>query len=384
MTTFLHLTDIHIDLDYWEGAPTDCVLGSTGLGCCRRYDIPLSGSGKAGAWGNTNCDAPVQLVNATLGYIAKQHPNLEFALYGGDTVGHHDLSQSIGRNLATIDTLDKLLHTHLPHLDIFPNQGNHDTYPIDQTLPYVEPQMRKQISADWQNWIGEAAASEFADRGYYSFRISDRLRVASINSIQYDGHNVAKSSEIGPQEAWLRGILDSATPTDKVLILGHIPPMGGESTDVYNQWLVPLLANYSDVILGKLFGHSHKDALRVYFENTLNFTTALITPSLMPDKRDPCYRVYEYDPSSLVLQDYTQYCVNLTATNLENRLVPYRQYRFREVYPVPDLSDASLRTLAKLLPTQPSLALSYCNYNLGITQCNAEQVESQVGAIQVE
>ena len=88
--------------------------------------------------------------------------------------------------------------------------------------------------------------------------------------------------------------------------------------------------------------------------------------------------------SSLVLQDYTQYCVNLTATNLENKLVPYSQYRFSEVYPVADLSDASLRTLAKLLPTQPSLALSYCNYNLGITQCNAEQVESQVGAILVE
>ena len=53
---FLHLTDVHYDLLYEPGSPTKCVLGSTGLGCCHKHDLPLKNSTKASKWGDYNCD----------------------------------------------------------------------------------------------------------------------------------------------------------------------------------------------------------------------------------------------------------------------------------------------------------------------------------------
>ena len=55
----LHITDIHYDIDYHEGAATNCIFASTGMRCCHKYDIPISTIEPAGKWGDYNCDDTV-------------------------------------------------------------------------------------------------------------------------------------------------------------------------------------------------------------------------------------------------------------------------------------------------------------------------------------
>ena len=169
---FLHVTDIHIDTSYHTGSPTHCVLGSTGLGCCRKYDIPLMGSPKARRWGEKTCDAPLLLVNETFRWISQHFTNLDFVLYGGDTVGHHDLSQSESKNLETLGLMSDMFNHHFSTIPVIPNQGNHDTYPIDQTLPGVTGRMREQLSEYWSPRLGVEASSKFATQCYFTYSIS--------------------------------------------------------------------------------------------------------------------------------------------------------------------------------------------------------------------
>ena len=353
-TSFLHLTDIHLDLDYHVGAPNKCVLGKTGLGCCRSYDIPLSGSAPAGEWGDPNCDTPFSLVNATLAWIVDNIPDLEFVTYSGDTVGHHDLSQSISKNVNTLSTTASLFHTHFPNIPVLPNQGNHDTYPIDQTLPGVTTYMRNQLADEWAPLMSTSTAQEFYQQGYYAYPISAYLTVVSIDTLQYDSNNIARKKDFGPQLEWLRGIIgDARSRGTKILLIGHIFPSAGESTPMYSNTLLDILHNSSDVIIGNLFGHSHKDQFLVSSPDV----ALLVSPSIMPDARDPCFRIYSYLDT---LIDYDQYCVDLARTNQQNALYVYHDYGFADTYGVLDISATSLIDVAKRLPHDSILGLDYC------------------------
>lgn len=383
---FLHITDLHMDINYRKGSPNQCVLGSTGLGCCRPYDIPLNGSQPAGSWGDKNCDAPQKLIEYLLDYIGDHNAsNLDFVLYGGDTVGHHDLSQSYGKNLDDMHTLHQALYQRLPAIPVFPNRGNHDTFPIDQTVPFMDARMRDDIAKDWEGWIGPEAAHSFQKNGYYNVSVSGRLTVASIDTISYDTNNLAKQSTVGRQAQWLEGLLEDTQrrPGHKVLLLGHIFPKAGESPLFYDEWMAALMSKYQGVLMAKLFGHSHEDAFRIY-ESTLStiFPTVLITPSLMPDHRDPCYRLYAYNTKTLILRDYEQYCVDLDASNAQDRLVVYLDYRFSEAYVNPDftynLTDDGLYSLARALGQYDSLAQTYCNYNTGKPMCRSDEVNQKL------
>lgn len=355
-SSFLHLTDIHLDLDYHTGAPNKCVLGKTGLGCCRSYDIPLSGSTPAGKWGDSNCDTPFSLVNATLAWIAENIPDLEFVTYSGDTVGHHDLSQSISKNLNTLSTTASLFHTHFPNIPVLPNQGNHDTYPIDQTLPGVTDYMRNKLAEEWTPLMSTTSAHEFYQQGYYAYPISDYLTVVSIDTLQYDSNNVARKKDFGPQLAWLEGIVtETRSKGGRILLIGHIFPSAGESTPMYSNTLLDFLHNASDVIIGNLFGHSHKDQFLVSPPDV----ALLVSPSIMPDARDPCFRVYTYQNT---LTNYYQYCIDLAKTNQQNALYVYSNYDFAHTYGVPDLSAHSLLDVSKQLPLNSVLGIDYCYY----------------------
>ena len=119
--SFLHLTDMHLDPDYKAGAPNKCLLGTTRLGCCRKYDVAITGSNSAGKWGDTGCDLPFVLFNETLSWISTQFPDLDFVLYGGDTVGHHDISQSKDKNIKTMNTASSWFYKYFGHTQFIPN-----------------------------------------------------------------------------------------------------------------------------------------------------------------------------------------------------------------------------------------------------------------------
>lgn len=376
---FLHLTDIHLDLDYKVGSPNHCLLGSTGLGCCR---VNMIGNGSAGKWGDNNCDSPPILLNMTLDWISKNE-DLDFILYSGDSVGHHDLLQSPKKNLDTIKIVTEMFATYFePNSDIhsvkiIPNQGNHDTYPIDQTIPILEKTMRKQIANLWKPWLGIEISDQFMETGYFGLEVFPNIWVYSLDSLDYDSRNLFRNKGIS-QEEWLNSSLAKVREMGgSVLLLGHIFPTAGESTTIYNHWLLSYLEEYNDIIVGSLFGHSHKDEFKI----GKGIEPILVTPSLMPDKRDPCFRLYQL--SNSVLLGYRQYCINLLETNRNDKLIVYLDYDTRTEYGLKNMSGDNYREFYKLLVSDHNMSEKYCRHYYH-RLCSKSEIEETMESIYIE
>ena len=360
--SFIHITDMHLDLDYSVGSPTQCILGSTGLGCCHKYDLPIKESNISGKWGDKNCDLPLLLFKETLNWINNSFPKLDFIIYGGDTIGHHDLSQTYSKNIYTMKVVSQLFYQTFKDNLFIINQGNHDTFPIDQTPPKIGKKMREAIISNLTSLMGDNAANQFINHGFMHLKVTDSLHIISINSIDYDSRNLFYKKEIknGDQDIWLAQILkDIRKKGEYVYLVGHIFPSAEESIDIYNTWLLEYLSNYRDIILASFFGHSHNDEFRLHFTNEENVVAPiLVTPSLMPDKRDPCFRNYLYHKTSNLLLDYQQYCVDLDQTNYYDKLIVYQDYQFSQLFNLPNISGKSFSNLLKTFKNKG--ALEYC------------------------
>ena len=118
-------------------------------------------------------------------------PNLEHIIYTGDSVDHHDISQSIDNNLNEIKMIYSLFDYHFPNTTMYSSVGNHDTYPIDQTIPDIYKYMINQLSDNWSKWLPNSN-NTFKDYGYYSHQMNNKLQLISFNSIYYDSHNFFK------------------------------------------------------------------------------------------------------------------------------------------------------------------------------------------------
>ena len=95
----------------------------------------------------------------------------------------------------------------------------------------------------------------------------------------------------------------------------------------------------------------------------------MITPSLMSDKRFPSFRIYEYDPITFELIDYTQYYANLTEIILTDNFNFKKQYSFRELYNLSTIDCNSYYILYDKI-NDGSLYQKYCNqYTPGFENC---------------
>jgi len=418
----VHLTDPHMDLDYSIGAPTTCIIGSyLGTRCCHSGNIPpptqwwhnhYDVDNRSRRWGEYTCDAPLVLFEHVVQWIANYTHNksnrVDAVLYGGDTVGHNDFAQSTAANLHTMHTATQLFRTYLPHVSVISNQGNHDTYPIDQTPWWNRHKIARSLISDWSTLVvppDVSTAASSSDQTFYHWQAPTRspnLHIVSIDSLTYDTYNWFPSTDTQRRQAvWLRNVFDGVREQNRLLpsssrhrnfvyLLGHIPPSGGESSTAYNRWLVSLTANYSDVVRTGFYGHSHQDQLYVYNIASPTRTPtqtptqtptkiaplpppALVAPSVMPDKRDPCFRIYQYDRINGTVLSYDQYCVDLEKTNQHNRFIVYLHYSTRKAendwYPRP-LSSEGIRAWWKRNNNTDTSSIMpqtlYCMYYYGI------------------
>ncbi len=130
--SFIQLSDGHYDSLYAPNSPTNCLFGSTGLGCCRKDSIPLDPPGNASIWGDYNCDMSTLLLEKSLDWINKSLGNIDFYLKTGDWMHHHDVEYSVERNLQNIDAFTKIFNKYIPYSFVYPILGNHESFIIDQ------------------------------------------------------------------------------------------------------------------------------------------------------------------------------------------------------------------------------------------------------------
>ena len=126
----LHMSDVHIDLDYAEGSLANC----NKYLCCRSVSgYPTKkGDIAAGEWGSPefDCDIPVKTFQSMLDHvIAENLPDMVF--WTGDNSPHNIWDNAMDESVVYTAAVSTLIKNAFEgkNVTIMPIQGNHDTWP---------------------------------------------------------------------------------------------------------------------------------------------------------------------------------------------------------------------------------------------------------------
>ncbi|KAJ3014972.1 Endopolyphosphatase [Thoreauomyces humboldtii] len=294
---FLHLTDIHLDPYYQEGATlasachrveTSSRHAAGQLWASRRK--PKEGlAGKYGAPGS-GCDSPIALLNATANFARDVllPDGLDFIIWTGDNA-RHDTDGSILRTVADIQSQNYLAVDYLlrafpasktsssrhPSIPIIPNIGNNDVWPHNDIV--YTPNRRNPIldffAALWDRFIPEDQIPAFRKHGCFFVEPVKDLIVASINTMYLSDAN----RQVGDCRAvnslqlpviagdavlqWLEEhvLLPAEREGKAVYLIGHVPPNPLNYFDVCYESFARLMVRYSNTITGQFYGHMNID-----------------------------------------------------------------------------------------------------------------------------
>ena len=157
LSSFVHITDIHIDPYYEAGSLNDC---NEPL-CCRATSGPVAANDRrrqAGRWGDYgNCDVPVRTLRNALERIREQHSNAEYWLWTGD-ISPHDIWNITKAEAANhVRLVTKLVRDYSNGLPVFPVIGNHEAHPVNSFSP---PEIKGKFS---MSWLYDLLADEWSE-----------------------------------------------------------------------------------------------------------------------------------------------------------------------------------------------------------------------------
>ncbi|MCO5566196.1 hypothetical protein L7F22_019872 [Adiantum nelumboides] len=291
---FLHITDMHPDKYYTPGAKINdaChkVDGKQVEAEKKKKKKKKGKKGKdekpdvAGHWGSpvSVCDAPKQLISATLDWLAKNWGDstgengegasaFDFIVWTGDTA-RHDLDFTHPRNAEEIFEYNRwalgLFENKFPNTPIVPNIGNNDIIPHNIMFPGPNS-MTRAFRDIWSAHIPEEQHEHFLKGGYFVKDVlPNDLAVLSMNTLYWYDANAAtrgckKKHEPGSiQLDWLEHQLsDLRNRTMQAHLIGHVPPTAGNYfSDCYDRY-TDIVLRYQDTIIGQHFGHMNIDAM---------------------------------------------------------------------------------------------------------------------------
>ncbi|EAR99710.1 ser/thr phosphatase family protein (macronuclear) [Tetrahymena thermophila SB210] len=350
---FLHMSDLHFDGLYLEGANGQCTVPD----CCRfTSGKPKDESAKAGYWGYLgNCDIPFRTIEAAIRYIKNNLADeIDFIIWTGDNTNHYIWEQSFESNTDQTIRITNLLKKELPHIKVFPITGNHESFPVN-VYDYFgdrENQQNDIFATSWEQWIGKEAADEYRQNGFYSSLItkySQPLRIIAINTQAGNNENwylIQNPTDPKGQLKWLKNQLQQAElNNEKVFIIGHIPSIF--TLQEWAQIYTALIQRYSNIIISQFYGHTHNEQISVFRNqatdqiNNVMFITGSLTSY---GGHNPSFKMFEADFDSLQLINYAQYAMNLTYYNENkirdiNRVIFEKTYDFNSYYGYDDMSN---------------------------------------------
>ncbi|GAA5820836.1 hypothetical protein JCM11251_001836 [Rhodosporidiobolus azoricus] len=381
----VHISDVHVDRSYVEGATTDC----TKVICCRNYGPEYVGEGvksPAGKYGHKKCDTPPALVESMFGAIERFAPERAFTIFTGDVVESavwavDEENVTSDLHLWYEDLRMKNLSASIPpppsslssdglfvqqrssrngrgrKAPSYPVIGNHDIAPVNafprsptnsSTTDSTSAQWVFSLSAaSWQRWIGRAAARQVREKsGCYSVvHPGTRLKVVSLNTNYWYKQNFwLYDSDLPPWDpngilTWLAEELDQAEREGlRVWIIGHMPPGKVDSLRDQSNYLSQIFQRYHSTIAAHFYGHSHVDEFEIGYEDYNNRTeegangVAFIGGAVTPTSGNPVFRVYDIDPDTYEVMDFTPYYANKTSPTFQSspQWEPY--YSARSAY----------------------------------------------------
>ncbi|ODQ81759.1 hypothetical protein BABINDRAFT_159999, partial [Babjeviella inositovora NRRL Y-12698] len=265
---FLHITDMHPDLDYEPGTTFD-ELCHRGKGPASKYGDAVSG-----------CDAPMVLVEDTIKWIKENLADkIDFVVWTGDNV-RHDNDRRLPRSEQIIFELNEKLgelmydtfhkgdnpDPHAMRVMVVPSLGNNDVYPHNLFAQGPTLQTREMWRI-WRNFVPPEQMHTFV-RGAYFFSevVPDRLAVLSLNTLYWFELNpLVDNCDSRKQPGydlfrWLGATLAEMRARGmKVWLLGHVPPLPKNYDPTCFRKYVAWIHEYRDVIIGGVYGHMNID-----------------------------------------------------------------------------------------------------------------------------
>lgn len=324
---FAQITDTHIDMDFASDTADNCLLHKTGMPCCRKNQIDRKPFTITTKWGVQSCDTSPYLFQTSVSWMKNNLPELDFIINTGDSADHHLLFQSRDGNLKAITFVQDVLRSVFPRTPILNVLGNHDAFPIDQTI--TQHFMYPQIASSWN--LTDNQSDTFIRGGFYRHDISEKLTVFVINSVFFDQWNIESKylsqQDFRGQFEWIEAQLQECHDEGRtVWFLNHEPPRSRNSDGKYD-WYTQKLIEVANVhnIEYQFFGHEHYDRFVLYGKRV-----GFITPSFLPADHNPSFRLYEYNGTHI--SDYIQYYANLTTAISSDDLHFEPLYRFSHVF----------------------------------------------------
>ncbi|KIK96557.1 hypothetical protein PAXRUDRAFT_825836 [Paxillus rubicundulus Ve08.2h10] len=366
----LHLSDLHIDPRYANGAEANCTSGL----CCREnaYNShsPQTPLLPAPRFGYFLCDSPYSLITAILEAIpplaGTETTGFNFTLFTGDMLAHDpENQQSRAFNEYSEVVLFDLFKRMLGPGPVYATLGNHDSCLPDLASPYsLGGELGQQfgwlydhVTALWehQGWL--PAASVETSRAHYAaymVKRADGLRIISLNtnlwyrSNYFNYINASDPDTSGMMRFLTDELQDAEDAGDRVWIIGHVVSGWDGSDSLLNptNLFYQIVDRFSPHVIANVFwGHTHEDQVSIFYSNNgtvMNTETAQALswtgPSVTPlTNLNSGFRVYEIDSVTFEVLDAYTYKSDVNTFSALDSQVQYGptfelEYSTRETY----------------------------------------------------
>ncbi|KAG0669573.1 hypothetical protein C6P45_003563 [Maudiozyma exigua] len=388
----LHVSDIHIELDYTVGGEANC----TDSLCCTPQSVKKSkldsSSPYEGHWnsyydsyykengtfvkgpyvdvfngsvswtpaasfGYYHCDPPERLINSTLNsivnYSQKKNLSFEFTIFTGDMLSH-----DLGKRMSYESTMESEirvmsdLKAKLGAKPVYSVLGNHDSYPYAEMAPEKYGFFNKfssnleMMSNMWEDfgWLNPGQAQQ-ARTHYSGYAVETTLglKVISLNSNTwyttntYNYINTTAPDNFGQFQFLIDELIASENKKQRVWIVAHVPPaLGG--LPVPANIFAEIVERFSpSTIAGIFFGHTHRDQFEILYAGSGNDTRtfqnvlnmAYIAPSITPwNDVNPAWRYYEVDKKTFSIMDMHTFYTPLNETFVNKGDEPSWEYEY--------------------------------------------------------
>ncbi|RCN32059.1 Ser/Thr phosphatase family protein [Ancylostoma caninum] len=349
MLKVLHLTDIHLDMQYTPGLEAKCSEPQ----CCRPQQSPNEISiaadvqQPAGQWGMVgDCDAPYWLLTNMLEFIQKNHKDLDYVMVSGDLTSHADWDYSRESHVAMVKNISDTIRSYFPNIPTYFAVGNHEGVPIDNFAPHFTPKkfhmdwLYDAMADAWTGWIPQDQVKTVKYMGCYMKKIYPGLRLISVNNaLGGDAVNfflyVNQTDPDGTLTWLIKQLKDAEAAGDVVHILAHIPGGDSEALEGWALNYYRVVNRFQNIIVGQFFGHTHSEEFYVTYEDPESASTrptsvVYSAPSVTTySEYFPAYRVYKLDGayrgSSYQVIDFEEWYLNLTEANANPKNPQWKQ-----------------------------------------------------------